>query len=189
MSIYRQLSLEERCSIARLHEAGQSIRQIAAALDRQPSTVSRELKRNAGSKVGYRPAYAQAQAEARRWSGCRLEREDDLRETILDRLGAGWSPEQVSGRRAREAGRPVISHETIYRFVYAQLTRTNDRRWRHYLPRAKRAPNINVGGAPKVAGRARPAVRSTTGRPTSPPAANPVTGRPTPCSSPSPATH
>ncbi len=137
MSIYRQLSLEERCSIARLHEAGQSIRQIAAALDRQPSTVSRELKRNAGSKVGYRPAYAQAQAEARRWSGCRLEREDDLRETILDRLGAGWSPEQVSGRLAREAGRPVISHETIYRFVYAQLTRTNDRRWRHYLPRAR----------------------------------------------------
>ncbi len=154
MSIYRQLSLEERCSIARLHEAGQSIRQIAAALDRQPSTVSRELKRNAGSKVGYRPAYAQAQAEARRWSGCRLEREDDLRETILDRLGAGWSPEQVSGRLAREAGRPVISHETIYRFVYAQLTRTNDRRWRHYLPRAKyKRGRRTKGGWPRPTGR------------------------------------
>ncbi|WP_422922112.1 helix-turn-helix domain-containing protein, partial [Sphingomonas liriopis] len=53
MSTYRQLSLEERCSIARLHEAGQSIRQIAATLDRQPSTVSRELKRNAGATIGY----------------------------------------------------------------------------------------------------------------------------------------
>jgi IS30 family transposase len=130
---YRQLSLEERCSIARLREAGKSIRQIAAALDRQPSTIAREVKRNAGSKVGYRPSYAQAQ----RWSGSRLERDDGLRETILDRLAAGWSPEQVCGRLAYEAGHSVISHETLYRFVYAQLKRTNDRRWRHYLPRAK----------------------------------------------------
>ena len=137
MSTYRQLSLEERCSIARLHEAGQSIRQIAATLDREPSTVSRELKRNAGTRIGYRPGYAQAQAEARRWHGCRLEREDALREAILDRLAAGWSPEQVSGRLALEAGHRIISHETIYRFVHAQLKRTNDRRWRHYLPRAK----------------------------------------------------
>lgn len=137
MSNYRQLSLEERCSIARLREAGQSIRQIAAALDRQPSTIARELKRNSGSEVGYRPGYAQAQTAARRWSGGKLERDDALRESILDRLAEGWSPEQVAGRLAREAGCRVISHETIYRFVYAQLKRTNDRRWRFYLPRAK----------------------------------------------------
>jgi IS30 family transposase len=55
MPNYHQLSLKERCSIARLHEASQSIRQIAAALDRQPSTISRELIRSAGAKVGYRP--------------------------------------------------------------------------------------------------------------------------------------
>ena len=59
MSNYSQLSIEERCSIARLREAGQSIRQIAAALDRQPSTIAREVKRNSGAQVGYRPAYAQ----------------------------------------------------------------------------------------------------------------------------------
>jgi len=44
--IYRQLSLEERCAIARFHEDGQSIRQIAAPLDRAASTISRELARN-----------------------------------------------------------------------------------------------------------------------------------------------
>lgn len=137
MSSYRQLSLEERCSIARLREAGQSIRQIAATLDRQASTIARELKRNSGAQVGYRPTYAQEQADARRWTGARLERDDSLRETILDRLAHGWSPEQVAGRLAHEAGRKVISHETIYRFIYAQLKRTNDRRWRFYLPRAK----------------------------------------------------
>src|SRR5208283_2205606 len=49
---YTHLELEDRCSIARLHEGGQSIRQIAAPLDRSPSTVSRELKRDRGAKVG-----------------------------------------------------------------------------------------------------------------------------------------
>jgi transposase, IS30 family len=154
MSRYTQFSLEERCSIARLHEAGQSIRQIAAALDRQPSTVARELKRNTGRKIGYQPAYAQAQASARRWTGTRLERDDALRETILNRLEAGWSPEQISGRLAREEGHKVISHETIYRFVYAQLKRTNDTTWRLYLPCAKIKRGWRTkGGWPRTDGK------------------------------------
>ena len=129
--------LEERCSIARLHEDGQSSRQIAATLDRQPSTIARELKRNTGRKIGYQPAYAQSLTAARRWTGNKLERDDALRETVLTRLTAGWSPEQIAGRLAREQGQNVISHETIYRFVYAQIKRTNDTKWRLYLPRAK----------------------------------------------------
>ena len=59
---YDQLSLEDRCEIARLRQAGRSIRQIAASLDRSPSTIAREVKRNAGRKVGYKPAYADEQA-------------------------------------------------------------------------------------------------------------------------------
>jgi IS30 family transposase len=147
---YNQLGLEERCSIARLHEGGQSIRQIATALDRTPSSISRELKRNTGKKLGYSPAYAQDQARARRWSGARLERNDALRDIVLDRLARGWSPEQVAGRLARERGTPVISHESIYRFIYAQIRRTNDGAWRHYLPRAKarRGWRGKSGGSP-----------------------------------------
>src|SRR5205085_204114 len=137
MSSYRQLSIEERCEIARLHEGGQSIRQIAAALDRQASTVSRELNRNKGAKIGYSPTYAQQQAAARRWSGSRLERDDDLREKILDLLALGWSPEQVCGRLALEAGRRAISPESIYRFLHAQKKRTNDGRWCRYLLRGR----------------------------------------------------
>jgi IS30 family transposase len=137
MGKYQQLSIEERCEIARLHEGGQSIRKIAAALDREPSTISRELNRNKGAKIGYQPSYAEQLAAARRWSGSRLERDDVLREDVLDRLAEGWSPEQVAGRLERDAGHHVISHETIYRFIHAQMRRTNDVAWRRYLPRGK----------------------------------------------------
>jgi IS30 family transposase len=134
---YDHLSLEDRCEIARLQADGRSVRQIAAALDRAPSTIARVVKRNRGHDVGYKPTYAQEQTRARRWVGSRLEREPDLRRTVCDRLAEGWSPEQVAGRLARDAGHKVISYESIYRFVYAQIARTKDYRWRHYLPRGK----------------------------------------------------
>jgi transposase, IS30 family len=134
---YRHFSLEERCSIAQGRAAGQSIREIAAALDRSPSSVSRELKRNSGSTVDYKPSYASDQAKARRWCGSRLLRDAELQETVLSHLAEGWSPEQVSGRLARERGIKVISYESIYRFIEAQIARTKDYSWRLYLPRAK----------------------------------------------------
>ena len=136
---YSQLDLEERCAVARLQVEGRSVRQIAAALDRAPSTIARELNRNAG-RDGYRPGYGQEQARARRWRGSRLERDAGLRERVLSELARGLSPQQVSGRLAREAGRAVISHESIYRFIYAQISRAKPSPqggWRHYLPRAK----------------------------------------------------
>jgi IS30 family transposase len=152
---YDQLTLEERCAIAELHRAGRSIRQIAAALDRPPSTISRELKRNSssGPRAGpYRPAYAQDQAAARRWSGARLDRDPRLREQVLGLLAQGWSPEQVVGRLRRDAGKSVIGCETIYRFIYAQLKRTNEGAWRLYLPRAKarRGRRRKRGGSPAL---------------------------------------
>lgn len=146
---YKQLSLEERCEIARLQAEGQSIRQVAAALDRTPSTISRELKRNRGRHVGYKPSYAQEQTKARRWSGSRLERDPDLRRAVLERLARGWSPEQVAGRLSRDGARS-LSYESIYRFIFAQIARTKDYRWRHYLPRgkSKRGFRGRRGGSP-----------------------------------------
>jgi IS30 family transposase len=128
---YRQFSLEERCEIARLSAQGRSIRAIAAALDRAPSSVARELKRNSGSHLGYAPAYADQQAKARHWIGSKLDRDAVLREQVLGQLRTGWSPEQIAGRSGR------IGTETIYRFIYAQIARHNDYSWRRYLPRAK----------------------------------------------------
>lgn len=144
---YRQINVEERIEIARLSGEGQSIRQIAAGLYRAPSSVARELKRNSGAQVGYKPIYANEQARARRWSGSRLDRDPVLREQVLGQLAAGWSPEQIAGRSNH-----CIGTETIYRFIYAQIKRHQDYSWRHYLPRAKsrRGRRARKGGSPAL---------------------------------------
>jgi transposase, IS30 family len=134
---YRQLTLEERCSIARLHEDGQSIRKIAAALDRPPSTVSRELNRNRGAHLDCLPGQAQERTRARRWTGARLERDGALRELVIEKLSLGWSPEQVAGWLKLQPRAQTVSHESIYRFIDRQIRRTKDYGWRLLLPRQK----------------------------------------------------
>ena len=49
---YSQITIEERCEIARLYAMDQTLRQIAATLDRAPSTITRELKRNRSKSTG-----------------------------------------------------------------------------------------------------------------------------------------
>ena len=69
---------------------------------------------------------------------------------MLDRLRHGWSPEQIAGRLACDKAATSISHESLYRFIYAQIRRTNDGCWRHYLRRAKakRGWRGRKGGSP-----------------------------------------
>ena len=147
---YQQLNLEDRCTIARLHAEGCSLRQIAADVDCAASTVSRELKRNTSRQSGYRPAYAEEQARARRWKGSKLDRSETLRNAVLNRLACRWSPEQIAGRMLAETGTPLMSHETIYRFIHAQLARTKDHTWARLLARgkSKRGFRGRRGGSP-----------------------------------------
>lgn len=52
---YKHLNINERIIIAQLKLSGLSIREIAHQLDRNPSTISRELKRNSyKTGSGYR---------------------------------------------------------------------------------------------------------------------------------------
>ncbi len=62
----RFLSQDERIEIADLRQAGLSIRKIADRLGRAPSTISRELRRNASGSGAYRPFEALRRATARR---------------------------------------------------------------------------------------------------------------------------
>ena len=133
---YNHFTLEDRIVIANLQAQGRSIRQIAAALDRAPSSISRELKRNRAAQ-SYKPVYADQQGKARRWTGSKLERNEALRACVLAGLTHGLSPEQIAGRMLLERQPVNISHETIYRFIYAQIARHNDYSWRNFLPQAK----------------------------------------------------
>src|SRR5579872_2636123 len=139
---YGQLSLEERVEIYRLHAGGISQNKIASALDRAPSTISRELRRNARpTKVwrgGYEPVRAQRLAERRRRQDGRfkLARQPNLRDCVGKSLAMGHSPEQISGRLALEHGRVIISHESIYRFIYHRTAQKDY--WYHLLPRHKK---------------------------------------------------
>jgi transposase, IS30 family len=147
---YVQLSFEDRGEIARRAAEGQSVRQIAAALDRAPSSISREMKRNCGRKIGYKPDYANEQTKARRWTGSKLARSAELRADVLAQLARGISPELIAGRMKRDKAVECVSHETIYRFIYAELIRTKDFTWRNYLPRGKSKRGIRGvrGGSP-----------------------------------------
>jgi IS30 family transposase len=122
----RRLSLHEREEIACRRAAGLGVREIATVLGRDPSTISRELKRGAvRRKTGYRATVAQALADqrARRPKTRILEINDELREHVQNRLQEKDSPEQISRRLLIDypSDRTMrISHETIYRCLYVQ---------------------------------------------------------------------
>ena len=152
---YSQLSLQERVEIYRLQSNGLSLRSIAKELNRSVSTISREVKRNSKkTKVWlgcYDPVLAEKLAQIRRRWDCRykLDRQPALRSLVWDQLAMGWSPEQIAGRLAREHGRTVISHESIYRYIYHRSAQKDY--WHRLLPQAKnRRGRLKRGGPSSV---------------------------------------
>jgi IS30 family transposase len=118
--MYRQVTYAERYTLALLRQRGVSAAEIARTLGRHRSTIGREVRRNrAASDGGYRPQLADWYARGRRSRSRRNRRfgpaDLGLVRGLLERQ---WSPEQIAGRLRRE-GRLQISHETIYRWIWA----------------------------------------------------------------------
>ena len=138
---YEQLSLRERVRIEFWLGEGHSLRWMARKLGRSASTVSRELGRNGRTTRRWDGPYDAERAHGlalrrRRWDArFKLARQPDLRQWVRDGLAMGRSPEQIAGRLALEHGRTVISHESIYRFVYHRSAQKDY--WHRLLPRAK----------------------------------------------------
>jgi IS30 family transposase len=119
----RYLDREERYEIARLRELGLPVRQVATRLGRSPSTISRELARNAAPRGGYQPERAQRLAwqRQRRPKPSKLAASAALRAAVQQMLDRRYSPEQASGRlRVLYPGEAAmrVSHETIYQSIY-----------------------------------------------------------------------
>jgi IS30 family transposase len=138
MDKYSHLSTEERLTICQGIHEGRSLADIARSLGRSKSTLSRELRRN-GTGLGYLPDLAQRRYRQRR-QACRPKPklgERALRRYVILSLERGWSPEVIAGRLNRDHGEPLVSHETIYRFIYLSPLGRQERLW-EYLRRGKR---------------------------------------------------
>ena len=92
------LTMAEREEISRGLVAGHSIRAIAAMLRRAVSRISREIKRNGGTRR-YRAVKADKRAwtQALRPKSCKLLQEARLRRAVIIKLERYWSPEQIAG--------------------------------------------------------------------------------------------
>ena len=123
---YRQLNPNERDIVAVLKSKGESLREIARVLKRSPSTLSRELKRNAPPVyTGYYLAHkAQERANKRKHEshGRQRLKSDSTRRYVEKRLRLGWSPELIAGRLAIDRPGQAVSHEAIYQWVYEEAT-------------------------------------------------------------------
>ncbi len=124
----RYLNQTERVRIADGIKAGLTQRTIADQLGRNPSTISREIRRNTDPRTGsYTPFHAQQQSRRRRERPKRrkLQKQPELRKFVQAGLEQRWSPEQIS-RRLRcdfpDQREMRVAPETIYQTLYDRST-------------------------------------------------------------------
>jgi transposase, IS30 family len=133
----KHLTAEERKILYGLLRSEKSRAEIAALMQRDRSTIYREIRRNSGGR-GYRPKQAQRLAEVRRLACRRPHKmaDPEVHHYVRERLLKLWSPDQIAGCARREFRRRpqrALSRQTIYNWV---TTRAQD--WRVLLRRGGR---------------------------------------------------
>jgi len=117
---YRVLVPEDREEIMIGLRGGESIRGIAKRLERNPSVILREIRRNSTEDGRYQAYWAHQRSTQRRGSARQRERIADLtiRAYLTAKLELGWSPEQIAGRICLDIPGKTVSHETIYQYIF-----------------------------------------------------------------------
>lgn len=142
------LTMEEREEISRALAAGSSFREIAVAMRRAPSTISREVAKNGG-----RTRYRATSAESRAWKQstrpkvCKLAENARLQRLVTHKLQLDWSPEQIAGwLRIEYPDDPFmnISAETIYRSLFVQTRGVLKQELRSHLRSRRRMRRARV---------------------------------------------
>jgi len=114
MESYTQLTREQRYQIYALKKKEHSQSEIAQIVGVHKSTISREIRRNAGGR-GYRPIQAHRKALERREEKMRLGIRESTWQRVEQLLREYWSPVSLWLIEADEAG---ASHESIYQYIY-----------------------------------------------------------------------
>ena len=116
----KHLTQEQRYEIYGYIRAGYTKSKIAEMIGVHKSTITREIQRNGyGLSRQYYPGEAQKRAE-RRWMHRRLLRKRDKfmkRRVEYYLREMQFSPEQIVGY-CRRKGIPIVSHETIYQWIW-----------------------------------------------------------------------
>jgi len=121
---YQHFKGVERKELSALLKKGYSIRFCANALGKDPSSVSREIKRNK-VKGKYDPVKASHKAYVKRLhskhKGMKIKKLSWLEDYIKDRLSKDyWTPEQIASRlRYENENETVITHKIIYQWLYS----------------------------------------------------------------------
>jgi IS30 family transposase len=120
----RYLSFAERENIALLRAQGAGVREVARQLGRDPSTISRELLRNASTRtynLDYKASVAQWHAErrARRPKLAKLVTNDRLRDYVQQRLSG----------EVRDAGGSKVLGPAVPKWNGKGKPHRADRRW------------------------------------------------------------
>ena len=135
------LTLSEREEISRGLASGCSLRQIATQLNRSPSTISREIRRNGGlSRYRANAADEAAWDRAHRPKRCKLAGNAVLRRVVVRQLRRQWSPQQIAGWLKRTfAGDETmqVSHETLYKTLFIQARGALKKELLQHLRRAR----------------------------------------------------
>lgn len=120
MKVYTQLKLEERENIFKLRQNGAGIKLIAKIVNRDKSTISRELKRNKYTdSIEYLPDKANNMAKQRKYTlQQKIDRFPDLKKHIIEKLNEKWSPDAIAGR-LKVDGCANVSTESIYQYIYS----------------------------------------------------------------------
>lgn len=117
-----QFNRDSRIELAALLNIGRSQSECARILGINRSNICLEINRNRDIDGVYRGAHAHKRYLERRiivkYRERKIENDRKLRRYIVRRLKQYWSPEQIAGRLKLVNVDTVISHETIYTFVY-----------------------------------------------------------------------
>lgn len=116
---YKQITAADREIIEVLLSENYSTSQIAKKLGFNRSTICREIKNRSNPK-GYSAFTAQCNYEDCRKRCVKVRKlgNSTTQNYVYEKLTAGWSPEQISGRMKLEQRVDYVCHETIYNFIY-----------------------------------------------------------------------